>query len=163
MNPRQKENGFTLNKDDVVSSMRTANYDTSITKGNRILLVDDEMDIISVYKEGLSRDGFRVEGYSDPEKALLDFKPGAYDLVILDIRMPKMNGFELCREIRKQDDKVKICFLTAFEIQKTEFEKVLPSIKVNGFIAKPVHIGDLYSTVQEVLSNSKAGYRHNHD
>jgi DNA-binding response OmpR family regulator len=157
MNSQQKENGITLDKDDVVSSIRTAKYNTSITKRKRILLVDDEVDIVTVYKKGLSLNGFRVEGFSDPEVALLDFKPDAYDLVILDIRMPKMTGFELCREIRKKDDKVKIYFMTAFEIHLTEFEKVLPSIKVDGFIKKPLPIAGLCSFVQSVMNNGHEG------
>jgi DNA-binding response OmpR family regulator len=70
--------------------------------------------------------------------------------------MPKINGFELCREIRKRDGKVKIYFMTAFEIHKTEFEKVLPSIKVDGFITKSVSIDDLCPFVQSVMTNGKS-------
>lgn len=157
MNPQQKETGIKLSKDDTSPSIRTANYDGSIIKRTRILLVDDEVDIVAVYEKGLSLDGFKVEGFSDPERALLDFEPDAYDLIILDIRMPKMNGFELCREIRKKDEKVKIYFMTAFEIYFTEFEKVLPSIKVDGFIKKPIDLGELSSLVQSIMNNGHRG------
>jgi two-component system, OmpR family, response regulator ChvI len=150
----QRENKIIPSKDDVVSSIRQAARDASAASKSRILLVDDEADIIAIYKNGLKRSGFEVEAYDDPEKALLRFKPDAYDLAILDIRMPKMSGFELCRELRKTDEKVKICLMTAFEMHLREFEKVLPSIKVDGLITKPVRISDLGSIVQRVLDTS---------
>lgn len=144
----------TISEDDVISSLNAAKSQTSITKGNRVLLVDDEIDIADVFKNALSTDGFRVKSYSDPQAALLDYRPDTYDLVISDVRMPKMNGFELCREIRKRDSKVKICFMTAFEIHKEEFEKVLPSIRVDGFITKPVRVAMLRATVQGLLKGT---------
>lgn len=153
MSTKQKENGIALSRDDVISSMKTTNDDTKISKHNRIMIVDDEVDILAVYQKGLNRNGFGVDRFSNPEKALSGFKPDAYDLIISDIRMPKMNGFELCREIRKKDEKVKIYFMTAFEINLAEFEKVLPSIKVDGFIKKPLRIADLCSLVQSVMNN----------
>ena len=153
MNRQQEATGIKLNDNDVTSITRTAKDHTSILTGTRIMIVDDEADIVTIYKRGLNTDGFRVEGFTDPEKALSDFKPGAYDLIILDVRMPKMNGFELCREIRKKDEKVKICFMTAFEMHLNEFEKVLPSTKVDGFIKKPIRLADLHSFVQNVVNS----------
>lgn len=140
----------------MLASQKEAGETTIVSKG-RILLVDDARDIVTFYNTALTRDGFTVEGFSNPEKALLRFKPADYDLVILDIRMPKMTGFELCREIRKRDQKVKIYFMTAFEISKTEFEKVLPSIKVDGFITKPIAMTNLCSIVQRALGKSNSG------
>src|SRR5919112_746897 len=80
-----------------------------------ILIVDDEPDITSSLKMGLEYNGFEVHTFNDSIEALSNFKAGLYDLVLLDIKMPKMNGFELCQEIKKEDEKVKVCFLTAFE------------------------------------------------
>jgi two-component system catabolic regulation response regulator CreB/two-component system response regulator ChvI len=139
----------------MLASQKKAKKTTIVSKG-RILIVDDERDIVAVYGTALTRDGFTVEAYSNPEKALLDFKHDQYDLVILDIRMPKMNGFELCREIRKRDEKVKIYFMTAFEIYKTEFEKVLPSIKIDGFITKPLTMTNLCSIAQTAVGKSNS-------
>jgi two-component system, OmpR family, response regulator ChvI len=158
MHSQQKQNGITLGKNDVVSSTKKLKEENSslFAKEGRILLVDDEMDIVKLYKHGLRRDGFEVEAFNDPEMALSHFKPDAYDLAILDIRMPKMNGFELYREMRKRDEKIRICFMTAFEMHLKEFEKVLPSIKVDGLLTKPIHIVDLCSTVQRLLNNSNS-------
>jgi two-component system, OmpR family, response regulator ChvI len=65
----------------------------------RIFLVDDERDIIMLYKHGLEQNGFLVDAFNDPVQALLSFRAGQYDLLLLDIKMPKMNGFEVYREI----------------------------------------------------------------
>src|SRR5438132_2177377 len=83
---------------------------------NRILLVDDEPDITTVFTLGLEDCGFKVDVFNDPMQALSCFKSGLYDLALIDYKMPNMNGFELYREIRKIDDKVKVCFVTAFEV-----------------------------------------------
>jgi len=156
MNHQQKENGITLSKNGVISSIKKLKENSStIAKESRILLVDDEMDIVKLYKHGLRRGGFEVEAFNDPEMALSHFEPDAYDLAILDIRMPRMNGFELYREIRKRDEEIRICFMTAFEMHLTEFEKVLPSIKVDGLITKPIHMVDLCSTIQRLLNNNR--------
>jgi DNA-binding response OmpR family regulator len=79
----------------------------------RILLVDDDPDITSLFGIGLEDDGFEVYTYNDPLDVLANFKPGFYDLLLVDINMPKMNGFELCTKILEIDLNVKICFITA--------------------------------------------------
>jgi DNA-binding response OmpR family regulator len=83
---------------------------------NRILIVDDEVDITTVYSLGLQDNGFKVDAFNDPLQALSDLKNGSYNLALLDYKMPNMNGLELYREIRKVDAKVKICFVTTFDI-----------------------------------------------
>ena len=84
------------------------------------MLVDNEYehDNNSIFTIGLQDVGFEVDAYYDPQLALSAFKPDYYDLLILDIRMPKMDGYELYDKIRKIDDKVKVCFLTASERYK---------------------------------------------
>lgn len=119
-----------------------------------ILIVDDEEDITTVMKKGLEQlGGFEVDVSNDPEKALAQFKPDYYDLLAIDIRMPKMNGFELYRKLQKIDPKPKICFVTAFEMYYDEFRRVFPSMDVKCFIRKPVSITDL---VRQVNSEFEA-------
>ena len=72
------------------------------TPYRKILIVDDEPDIASSLKMGLEYNGFEVHAFNDPVEALSNFKAGSYDLVLLDIKMPKMNGFELCQEIKRK-------------------------------------------------------------
>lgn len=85
---------------------------TDMSSNGRVLLVDDEPDITTVLGIGLDDDGFKVDTFNDPLIALSQFNKSSYDVVILDIKMPKMDGFELYREIRKIDDKVKVFFIT---------------------------------------------------
>ena len=113
----------------------------------KILVVDDELDITASIKNGLQRHGFEVDTFNDPLKALSSYKPGEYDLLLLDIRMPKMNGFELYREIKKKNDTTKICFFTAFEVYYDEFKKVFPKLDVKCFIRKPISIADLVAHI----------------
>ena len=86
-----------------------------MTIKKRILVVDDELDICLVFKIVLENNGFIVTYYCNPILALNEFKSNFYDLIILDIQMPDINGFQLYNEIRKKDIKSKICFLTATE------------------------------------------------
>jgi CheY-like chemotaxis protein len=83
-------------------------------KKTRILLVDDEHDITFGLRIGLENNGFVVDAFNDPQEALSNFKAGLYDLSLIDVKMPKMNGFELYRELEKIDNKAKVCFITAF-------------------------------------------------
>ena len=118
----------------------------------RILVVDDEPDIRLVIAKGLEAEGFVVESSGDPEEVNKTFKNDMYDLVLLDIKMPKMSGFELFREIKKKDPQVRVCFITAFEIYFDEFKKVFPKIHVSCFIRKPASIKQLSEAVKAELS-----------
>ncbi|MFZ0629339.1 MAG: response regulator, partial [Nitrososphaeraceae archaeon] len=75
-------------------------------------------------------------------------------LVITDIRMPKINGFELYRRIKENDPNMKIAFITAFEINKEEFSKVIPSVNVTHFISKPVSISKLREKIKSILEDN---------
>ena len=119
----------------------------------RIAVVDDEQDITTVLKRGLEHHGFAVEIFNNPLDALAGFKPGHYDLMIIDIRMPKMNGFDLYRELKRKDPSVKVCFLTAFEIYYDEFRKMFPTIDVRSFVRKPVSISTLVSQVNATIES----------
>ncbi len=106
----------------------------------RIAVVDDELNITNVLKKGLEHQGFAVDTFNDPHSALASFQPKYYDLMIIDIRMPRINGFDLYRQLKKRDTSVKVCFLIAFQIYYEEFRKMFSTIDVKAFIRKPVSI-----------------------
>ena len=124
----------------------------------RILLVDDEPDICLVFKTVLKDEGFKVDSFEDPQLALSNFKPNLYDLVILDIKMPGMNGFQLYREIKKIDSKVKVCFLTASEMfyeeyrkNEVEEEEDIAALDKDLFLQKPLSNQDLLQQVNKII------------
>lgn len=128
-------------------------------KNNRILLVDDEPDITLAFSMGLEDSGFVVDAFNDSLLALEAFKEEnkSYTLALLDIKMPKMNGFELCNEMRKVNDKVKVCFVTAFDIQKEEEEDLKAVATLNEkpvIIRKPITIDDLVKRVGAKILDS---------
>lgn len=108
----------------------------------KVLVVDDEVDVTYTLQKMLEKDGYDIQAYNDPLLALKSFKQGLYDLVLLDIRMPHMDGFKLFEEIRKKDDKVRVCFMTAFEVYRDQFGQ-LPSSDIQHFIKKPVDVIEL--------------------
>jgi two-component system, OmpR family, response regulator ChvI len=107
----------------------------------KVLIVDDEPDITTSLKIALDDNGFDVDSFNDPILALENFRKRLYSLLILDIKMPGMNGFELYTKIKKIDDKIRVCFLTALtELYDYEsFKKeVFPEEGKRYFIQKPV-------------------------
>jgi CheY-like chemotaxis protein len=119
----------------------------------RVLLVDDEADIVRVLKRGLELKGFMVDAFDYPQEAIKSFKPNVYDLAILDIRMPGLNGFTLYRQMKKIDPSLTACFLSAFEMHPEEFKKVFPSMadSVKTIIKKPVTISNLIKEINPFL------------
>jgi DNA-binding response OmpR family regulator len=117
----------------------------------RILIVDDEADITLSFKMILEGSGFKVDTYNDPVQAMGNFKSGVYDLVILDIRMPKMDGFQLYEELKKIDDKVKVVFITAFDINYEGLRKMYPELRIDSFVRKPVDSEYLINVVKDEL------------
>ena len=113
-----------------------------------VVAVDDEADILTVVKKGLEADGFGVETFTNANSAL-DFirgygiKPEQGLILLSDVRMPGMNGFELTRTVRKFYPKIAVALMTAFEIDKREFDKVMPSTAVDAFITKPFSLDKL--------------------
>jgi two-component system, OmpR family, response regulator ChvI len=118
----------------------------------RVLIVDDESDITDSIKAGLEHFEFQIETYNDPLVALSNFKAKKYEVVILDIRMPKLNGFELYREMRKIDGEASYCFLTAFDIYGNEFAKIFPDTGVKTFLKKPISITQLAARLNETIA-----------
>jgi PleD family two-component response regulator len=131
--------------------------DTTSIKNKRVMLVEDEDDIVMLFEMILGSDaGLKLDSFTEPFAALNNFISGSYDLVMIDVTMPKMNGFELYHEIRKLDDKVKVCFLTAGEMYDEEVRKEsFPELDINCFIRKPIANQDLIQRVKDILiSNS---------
>src|ERR687892_2729862 len=129
-----------------------------MSEEKKILVVDDEPDNASIFifTMGLEDDGYRVDTFTDPISALSAFKDDKrrkYDLLILDIKMLDMNGFELYEQIKKIDNKVKVCFLTAYgEGYTEEFKKMFPSSSLGvSFIRKPIRVDDLVKKVKEMI------------
>ena len=120
----------------------------------RILIVDDEPDITRLCSLALEYHGFKVDTFNDSEEALSNFKPDYYDLVILDIKMPKMDGFELYYELKKKDNDVKVCFLTASELYYEEFrKKEYCALDRNLFIRKPIDNEELVKEIKKMIKN----------
>jgi DNA-binding response OmpR family regulator len=114
--------------------------------------VDDQRDIGLSLKRLLERNSFSVDYYSDALAALHSYHAGSYDLAIFDIRMPGIDGTELYRRIRQLDKKIKICFITAYEITVEELSRILPDYILNCLFKKPIHSKILLAKVAEVLS-----------
>lgn len=117
-------------------------------RNKRILIVDDEKDITGTFKKALEQQDFEVITYDDPELALSQFKENWFDLLLLDLKMPKISGFELYRRLKKIDSKPKVCFITAFDVYYDEFKKVFPSLEVKCFLRKPISMSDLVEQVK---------------
>ena len=129
----------------------------SNNKGKEILLVDDEPDVTYTIKNILEDNEYNVDSFNDPILALNYYKVNFYALVILDIKMPKMDGFELYNKIREKDPKVKICFLTASEMYYEKFRKVRSEIgRIIGedsFIQKPIKNEDLMKKLTDIMNS----------
>ena len=125
-------------------------------KKKKVMIVDDELDLSLLLKTLLEENNFKVDWYLDPFLALKQFKRNSYDLLLLDIKMPKMNGFELYREFKKMKNRVKVCFLTALT-EVREYDKykedVFPKENERYFILKPVENEELIERVNSIIDS----------
>ncbi|MGA7007159.1 MAG: response regulator [Nitrososphaeraceae archaeon] len=129
---------------------KDSSKNTSIN--SRIMLVDDEPDINAALSVVLKREGYDVDTFENPFIALEKLKPGFYGLIILDVKMPQMDGFELYREIKKVDRKAKICFLTASELYYENFRKEkFAALDKELFIIKPISNAELLKKIDFIL------------
>jgi CheY-like chemotaxis protein len=120
----------------------------------KVLVLDDDFDLATLVKEILRKHGFKnVFAFTDPLLALEHFKINQkdYSIIVSDIRMPIMNGFEFVREARKINPKVKILLMTAFEIDDKELSRVLPKPKIDGLIQKPASSMQILNTVYGII------------
>ena len=119
----------------------------------KILVVDDEPDINLLFKMILEENSeFMVHSFTDPLLALRNFKSNLYDLILVDIKMPEMDGLDFYREIRKIDKNVRLCFVTASEKYYEPFRKEIYDIlDENCFIQKPIANEDLLKLVKTMI------------
>lgn len=118
----------------------------------KILIVDDDFDLTSMFKMVLEMNGFEVDAYNDPLSALRDFRANSYGMALFDIRMPELNGFELYKKIQEKDNKMKVCFITAFEDYDDEFKQSFPELDESKcFVRKPKAVEDLVKHVATIL------------
>ena len=108
----------------------------------RVLIVDDEKDIASTMKMGLERAGFKVDAFHEPFRALHEFMPRKYDLVLIDVKMPHMDGFALYRRLSEIDAGIKVCFMTAYP-DDSIFREQLPDLQRVAIVKKPIHLKGL--------------------
>ena len=139
-----------------LEEQKTVGKKAGRSKTGSVLVLDDEFDLSMLVKQILRRDNFKnVFAFTDPLLALEHFKINHkdYSLIISDIRMPIMNGFEFVREARKINPKVKILLMTAFEIDDKEFAGVLPNPKIDGLIRKPTSAKQILKTVSSIVKD----------
>jgi DNA-binding response OmpR family regulator len=123
-------------------------------RGKRIMVVDDEPDLTLFYRLSLEYHGFEVETFNDARKALSNFQTDYYDLIILDIKMPDMDGFELYKRIKEIDPDVKACFLTASELYNKEFRTgEYHTLDKELFIRKPIENEELVKEIKRLIEN----------
>jgi DNA-binding response OmpR family regulator len=121
----------------------------------RILVVDNEPDIITTLQVGLEEGGFDVDTFTDPLLALKSYKPNSYDLVLIDIVMPRIDGFELYERLKKVDSDVKVCFLTASEMYHEEFREVEHNtLNKDLFLQKPISTDDLIREINNKINST---------
>jgi response regulator RpfG family c-di-GMP phosphodiesterase len=123
----------------------------------KLLVVDDDFDIVQVLKMGLLKNRFLVNAFTNPEEALQSFKSnaGSYCLVLSDVRMPSLSGIQLARKVKEINPDVKTVLMTAFEVRDSEFSKVFPSTQVDGFVQKPIGIRELTNKILSIIGETK--------
>ena len=118
----------------------------------RILIVDDEPDVNLAVRIVLEENNFIVDSFNDPLLALENFKANLYDVLILDIKMPKKDGFEVYKEVMKIDNRVKVCFLTAGDVNYRSLKETFPTLDENQFIRKPIENTELIRQVHKIIN-----------
>jgi DNA-binding response OmpR family regulator len=141
-----------INRNDQINRKK---YELAEQQQKRILIIDDEPDVNLVLQSVLEQNGYRTDSYTDPVAAYKNFMEGLYDLVILDIRMPVIDGFLLYQKIKATDSKVKICFLTATEYFREEIRirQGVGDFKQELFLSKPIENEELVHTIKKLLES----------
>src|SRR5919198_806641 len=123
---------------------------------NRIMVVDDEQDVARLFAISLERNGFVVDVFNDPLSALSNYKASYYDLLLLDIKMPGMNGFELYQKIKDRDNEAMVCFITAYEESLIDLRKSFPGLEeeVECFLRKPIEMHNLVRLVKSKIGHN---------
>jgi DNA-binding response OmpR family regulator len=133
------------------------NEKQKLSFSKQLLIIDDDPDVTLTFKQGLetvtenNERLFEVYSYNDPIDALSNFESNFYDLLLIDINMPKINGFELSKQILKQDLGVKICFMSSGQINEEALRENYPMLSLGCFIRKPVEIRELVKKLKAEL------------
>ena len=135
----------------IEKSSSSESSDTCLIK--RILVVDDNSDIALAVRMGLETNDatMQVDSYDNPVSALSEFEPNFYDLLLIDVNMPFMNGFELCQKLLQKDINVRVCFMTAGEINMDAIREVHPLKSIGCFIKKPITADALVKRIRAEL------------
>jgi DNA-binding response OmpR family regulator len=115
---------------------------------NRILVIDDESDITLTFELVLRGEGFEVDSFNDPHTALSNFNAGIYDVALIDVKMPRMDGFALYRKLKNIDDNVRYCFITAYGVYYDILKRDYPDLDVDWFIRKPIDTTQLVNEIK---------------
>jgi DNA-binding response OmpR family regulator len=139
-----------LKANQIKSSSSVLSHDPQQYK--RILVIDDNSDIVFTLRVGLESDPtLQVYSYDNPVMALLEFKPNFYDLLLIDVNMPMMDGFQLAQKLLEKDLNVKVCFMTAGEINMDAAREVHPLKSIGCFIKKPISSEELLRRIRAEL------------
>ena len=124
----------------------------------KILMIDDDPDINNLFKLSLEHDNFQVDSYTDPVDALYYFKKGKYDLILLDLKMPQIDGITMFYTLKNRDDKAIICLTTADMLYLQQLKEKIPNIE-KYVIHKPILLRNLKDKINElVLEKSSMSY-----
>jgi two-component system OmpR family response regulator len=117
-----------------------------------VLVVDDEEDVTEVLAQALTRNGYLVTVYNSPVKAMQSFRPGMFDLAIIDVRMPEINGFQLLKRFKAIDKNLKVCLITAFELVEEDLigNDLAPN-NIECFMKKPILLSEFIKKVTTLL------------
>ena len=118
----------------------------------RVMVIDNQADLARAFKVGLKSSDIEADAYTDPLQAIKDFQPDKYDLVLLDIHMPAIDGFDVYRELKRIDSDVPICFLTAFDFKEAEFKRLFPDANVDRVLRKPITMSNLLEEVRRLVA-----------
>jgi DNA-binding response OmpR family regulator len=151
LDPR-KRNVFTEKlKPDTINSIATP-LSSEPLQYKRILVVDDNPDIVFTLRVGLESDPtIQVFGFDNPVTALVEFKPNFYDLLLIDVNMPLLDGFQLAQNLVRRDLNVRVCFMTAGEINTDAAKEVHPLKGIGCFIKKPITTEQLIKRIRAEL------------
>jgi DNA-binding response OmpR family regulator len=132
-------------------------------RGKSILIVDDDEDLANLYETFLKYDGYRVDAFTDPIDALYSFRKNVYDLVLLDLKMPQMNGVVLSQELQNIDPTLSFRFITAANKEYIETLKTNSPDIENNIIYKPLWLNELRTTIHSLLSNKEKQQKEDKD
>ena len=122
----------------------------STTKGKNILIIDDDPDINNLFKVYLEHDDFQVDSYANPVDASYYFKKGKYDLILLDLKMPQIDGIAMFHALKNRDDKAIICLTTADMSYLQQLKEKIPNIE-KYIIYKPILLRSLKDKINELI------------